>query len=615
MVKKLHHTLGDYVTMGLSPVLIITLITSLTLFLTEILCGGQPHLYRLRWTLFWFTFGIVWVARMSMHPAVSERAKLYGILLTLAVWVGLQRFLVMDQLEGLESGVFRAFDWVLLFLFFAVTWWSAYRLTWDCTFIDDTVDATGKGVLEAAGLEGDPSLKRERGAAESFAHASGSDAAPGWLERWRLYREEQRRKPHTPGVWVVYYSLAALPLFGLGQALLPVEAVDRRRFAFWMLGIYTFSGLGLLLTTCYLGLRRYLRQRKLQMPVAMTGLWLTLGGGLIVAMLTAAALLPRPQMEYVPFRPSASKPSDLQASQHAVLSGEPGKGEGKPGAAAPSDDPKAAANPNVKTTEKGSGDGKTNAAGKEGKQGGESAEKKGAAGESRQGKTNTDKTDSQKGAKPARSTSSAGSNTQPAAGNQEGAFLSENRPGSSSNPLEPVASKLAGLAAVLKWLVFAVLAVVVVVLLLRSGLHWLANFTDWARQLLDSWRAWWDGLFGTGGDSGEDIPAAAEAVTPRRPFATFANPFDGSATPAPHEVIRYTFAALDAWAEERGWGRRPEETPREFAARLGDEAPALEADVARFADLYAAAVYARGSLTPACLPAVRALWLRLVGAT
>src|SRR5262249_40776870 len=167
-------------------------------------------------------------------------------------------------------------------------WWSTHRLTWDCTFIDDTIDATGKGVLEAAGLEGDQSPKRERGSEETLAHASGSEATVGWLERWRQYREEQRRKPHTPGVWVVSFSLAALPLFGLGQALLPVEAVDRRRYAFWMLGIYTASGLGLLLTTCYLGLRRYLRQRKLKMPVAMTSMWLTLGGGLIAAMLVAA---------------------------------------------------------------------------------------------------------------------------------------------------------------------------------------------------------------------------------------------------------------------------------------------------------------------------------------
>ena len=49
------------------------------------------------------------------------------------------------------------------------------------------------------------------------------------------------------------------------------------------------SGLGLLLTTTLLGLRRYLRQRKLQMPGAMTGLWLGIGGALIAGFLPLGA--------------------------------------------------------------------------------------------------------------------------------------------------------------------------------------------------------------------------------------------------------------------------------------------------------------------------------------
>ena len=41
--------------------------------------------------------------------------------------------------------------------------------------------------------------------------------------------------------------------------------------------VYIASGMGLLLATSFLNLRRYLRQRKLKMPGAMTATWLSTG--------------------------------------------------------------------------------------------------------------------------------------------------------------------------------------------------------------------------------------------------------------------------------------------------------------------------------------------------
>ena len=127
---------------------------------------------------------------------------------------------------------------------------------------------------------------------------------------------------------MIYFSLAALPLFGLGEALIPPDETARRQYAFWLMGLYVGSGLGLLLTTCFLSLRRYLRQRRVRMPAAMTFAWLTAGGGLILALLLIGALLPRPRPEYVlmPYqRLGSEKPS---ASQYASQGGSSGKGEG-----------------------------------------------------------------------------------------------------------------------------------------------------------------------------------------------------------------------------------------------------------------------------------------------
>src|SRR5262249_28222455 len=76
---------------------------------------------------------------------------------------------------------------------------------------------------------------------------------------------------------------------------------------------------------------------------------------------------------------------------------------------------------------------------------------------------------------------------------------------------------------------------------------------------------------------------------------SFSNPFhDGRADRlSPLELLRYTFAALEAWAYERDLGRQKGETPLEFADRVAGEGPPLEQAVERFVALYVRAVYGR----------------------
>jgi hypothetical protein len=166
---------------------------------------------------------------------------------------------------------------------------------------------------------------------------------------------------------------------------------------------------------------------------------------------------------------------------------------------------------------------------------------------------------------------------------------------------------------VLKWVVFAVVALVVLFLVLRSGLNFLANFTNWAKQLLEGLRAWWEGLFGR--SEGEPEAEAEESArTPApRPFASFSNPFlDGRADRlSPDALTRYSFEALQGWAWEHDLGRQPEETPLEFAERLCHDVPGLEAEVRSLAGLYVRLAYARSSLTPACLGLLKQFWQRL----
>src|SRR5437899_6245780 len=308
---KPKQTLADYVTIALSPLLIMALVGSLVFFLLEILYVGQ-YSGRLQWTLFFFVFAMVLIARISIEQG-NEKAGLYGIVLGAVVFLALLRYV-----EYPDGSPGASFGWLINLGLMAVIWWCAHRLTWDCTHIDEKVDASGKGVLEAAGL--DAEVEQPATATEEPRGSKSLPAVVAWWDRYRRYREAQRKKPHTPGVWVVYFSLAALPLFGLGQSLIPVEEAERRRYVFWLMVYYVASGLGLLLTTSFLGLRRYLRQRKLKMPAAMTATWLLLGGGLIAVLMLIGALLPRPYGEYqfLKFTPLGSQ--DLESFQYAVKS-------------------------------------------------------------------------------------------------------------------------------------------------------------------------------------------------------------------------------------------------------------------------------------------------------
>jgi hypothetical protein len=173
-----------------------------------------------------------------------------------------------------------------------------------------------------------------------------------------------------------------------------------------------------------------------------------------------------------------------------------------------------------------------------------------------------------------------------------------------------------GLANVLKWVVFGIVGVVVVVVLLRAILTFLANFTGWAQSLLDFFRNFWANLFGgprRAKAATEDADEEGPAPTPEMPFSSFSNPFaDGSASRgSARDLLRYTFAAVQAWARERGLGRQPAETALEFVQRVSGEVPALEDELRRLVMLYGRSEYAHGGLPANAVDAVRQFWDRL----
>jgi len=64
--------------------------------------------------------------------------------------------------------------------------------------------------------------------------------------------------------------------------LLPGGDVDARRTGFMFLALYLAAALGLLVTTSFLGLRRYLRQRYPQDASTIAVAWLKFGVGVVI---------------------------------------------------------------------------------------------------------------------------------------------------------------------------------------------------------------------------------------------------------------------------------------------------------------------------------------------
>jgi hypothetical protein len=614
-------TLADYVALAISPALIIGLVASLVFFLVNVLYVGE-YIERMYWILFFFVFGAVLIARMTMLDDTSSRAALYAVPLGFFTWLGLQLFV-----EYPEEGGIRELSFLLNAGLIGLVWWCAHRLTWDCTNMDEETEVNAEGLLQAAGLEAPAGVSTPR---------LGPRAEESWLQRWRRYREE-RNKKRTLGVWVVYFSLAALPLFGLGQALIPAEDVARRRTSFWLMIGYVGCGLGLLLTTCFLSLRRYLRQRRLQMPKAMTGVWLTGGGMFIAALLLLGAVLPRPHAEYALFSLSAAKSPQRSASKYAMRGGRAGEGEGRPGA----DNLEGKKNDVDSGGDKGQQKGERGAATRQGQKGaGEQSGKSGQNGNSQgrnngQGQKSPNNASNQNTGDPG-----PGRDQQAEKGNAKQARSDNDKRGpldrreqrstsdrhqptdersnqsadTGRSPNAPLRDVIGRIAPALKWIVFAILGLAVLVFVLRSGLQFLANFTEWARRLLDALRNFWANLFGGGRRTTEEEEQGEceEQQLHQQPFSSFANPFVGGGMEmAIPELVRYTFAAAQAWARERDLGRQPGETPLEFAHRVGAEVPALEADLHRLAVLYTRAVYARGGLPSDSIDVLRQFWQRL----
>ncbi|MCO8123908.1 DUF4129 domain-containing protein [Stieleria sp. TO1_6] len=254
---------ADYAAVGVGPVLIFLMISSLANFFVMLFYDGNYH-DRVFYLILMYTMGAVALARLVIE---ENRAYSAGY----AIGLGAAMLFVMTRFLG--NPVFTLGLIVLI-------GYLADRIVHDCTLIDESVDASGEGLID-------------RGLDEASGLPDRVNADRVAEETPLTDKERRRRRSHQPGRTVFLLALAALPLFGLGQFMLQDSPRVWAR-AQLMLGLYLFASLSLLVTTSFLNLRRYLRQRDVDMPTNVTVAWLAGGVAMIAALLILAFLAPMP---------------------------------------------------------------------------------------------------------------------------------------------------------------------------------------------------------------------------------------------------------------------------------------------------------------------------------
>jgi hypothetical protein len=647
MAKKLYMTTEDYLVIAISPALIMALVGSLVYFLIEVFYAGD-YAARLDYAFGLFVFAAVLIARISIEEG-REYASLFALPLAGAMFLVLLKFVEYSS----------PFSPLINLLLMAVVWWCADKLTWDSTVIDDDEDASGEGLMQRIGVDGPDAATGGEAKPESVGSNGGvknelmEEPKETDTTLWqRLMRFVKGRKgPHTPGIWVLYFSLGALPLFGVGQHFIPAADVGRRRYVFFLLLVYVASALALLVTTSFLNLRRYLRQRRIEMPLPIAGTWVGVGAVLIVIVMMLALLIPRPGAEVaisqVPWQAgspggmSASKMSvnrdggEEQGDQKTPTPGEATTDKG-PGTQPPNGQPnenKSPAQEGKQASDKGQGKGDPSSQkGKDGKKqdpkGGETSsgsqdkppkpadgkddgkkQNDGKAGEPQNNAQSKSEKPSDK--KNAEAKSDGSSSTPPKESEEKRAESKGSESSTSSavkKPLEIIQNTVntlrSGLGGLLKVLFYIAAGTFLAIAVWKYRQQIMQAISDILRMLRE--------LFGGRRTTAEHADDEKVAAGPRpQSFSEFRDPFltGQHGQMPPEELVRYTFAAFEAWANDRGRPRTLDCTPQELLGAAVEPKTPLHAEARKLVRLYGELAYASRRVPRQAADELREVWL------
>ena len=518
--KRAEKTGLDYIVTALSPLLIMLLVGSLVFFLIEVFYRGEMA-GGIRWVMFWFVGAIVLVARIGIEQSPGH-ATIYGAALAGATW-----FFLMMTHPAFLLGI------VLL----ALVWWSSHKLVRDCTLIDDQDDSSDRGLLEQANATQEPTKAIEQ---------------PRKLKDRNRKAPKPTKRKHSPGQWLLYHSLAALPLFGIGQLFLdhsPNGTPTGSGFLF--LTLYLVAIAGLLLSTSFLGLRRYLRQRALKMPGVIASKWLLAGTKVACIVFLIAWLFPRPGARSAWSGLSAAIEHTIQqASQVAMKFNPAGEGNGSEKTSGETEGFQADSQPNATKTDPSGKTGSKSDHQKKGNVAGESEEEK--------------------------ETTSQSENSGPS----------------------------------LSWLIKLLFALAGLILIYRNR----ASLVALLKQIWTTITAFFGALRDqrkTKRDRRQRMES--KRPTPRHSFKSYRDPFQkGNHQIWPNEaLVAYTYEALESWAEKEGSPAASNQTPLERVRQITSKHPNLGTEAISLGEQYSLLAYSKRLPKDFDVETLRQLWLSM----
>ncbi len=326
--RRVEKTLADFALDIFIPLCVMLLVGSVVYFLIDVrsaYIAGATRL--LKYICFLYVMGAVLINRIRASQAYDERHIVYGVGLALAIILFM--FVFSSKRGSVAGGPGPGLGTQLFFnlAIVGVIWWAADRITRECAAEDAGDQSSGSGILtairtrpwrKAARAKPEPgtparpllgTLKPSKPESEVRALPSliappelvhedeeEGEVEPGAAEKGVEKKEKtpQRLSRKHQGVSAIYFSIFALLLFGVGQIMIPQTSEAVLRNTLLCMISYVFSALALLMMTSLHGLRRYVRRRKVKVPVSIGLFWLAIGAVAILVVIVGTDFIPRP---------------------------------------------------------------------------------------------------------------------------------------------------------------------------------------------------------------------------------------------------------------------------------------------------------------------------------